>query len=431
MIDAPDRLFARTRAIALACLAAATATFAAGQAAPPTAGSGATPAGAGTPVVNVRELGALGDGTTNDTAALQRAIDTAAERGGVALVPAGTYRCGPLALKSNLTLQLEAGATLQAIPGDVVLYPIGAAPWEGHAAKAHLSVLHAENAQNIRITGKGTIDGSGQWWWDNYRTFTASRPRLVEFLKCRGITVSGVHLKDSPGWNLHPVFSEDIKVEGVTITAPESSHNTDGINPNGSRNVTISGCTIDVGDDCIAIKSGMDVPAEERRPTENVIVRDCLMKRGHGGVTIGSETCGDVRHVLVSNCVFEGTDNGVRLKSKRGRGGTDDDIVYENIEFKNVKTGVHMTLRYGEKGEVKFQAVDAGTPTMGGITMRNIRGTATERIGFIEGLPERPIKGVFFENVQLSSPKGLELINVTDVRYKDVKFDIQSGEKKP
>jgi polygalacturonase len=407
--------------LAVATLAAAGLAFAA-----PVAPPAANPA-----TVNVRDLGAKGDGTTDDTAALQRAIDTASDRRGVALVPAGTFRFSHLTLKSNLTLQLEAGATLQAISGNASLYPIGPAPWEGHAAKAHVSVLHATDAENIRIVGKGTIDGSGQWWWDNYKTFTASRPRLVEFLNCRNITLSGVSLKNSPGWNVHPVFSSDITIENVTITAPESSHNTDGINPNSARNVTIAGCTIDVGDDCIAIKSGMDVPPAERRPTENITVRDCLMKRGHGGVTIGSETCGDVRHVRVVNCVFEGTDNGVRLKSKRGRGGADDDIVYENITLKNVKTAVHMTLRYGEKGEVKPAPVDEGTPTMGGITMRNIRGTATERVGFIEGLPERPIAGVSFENVEIAAPKGLELINVTGVRYKDTTFNIQTPAKKP
>lgn len=389
------------------------------------AACGTLPAGSALrPRLDVHAFGARGDGLADDTAALQQALDAASAQNALLVLSPGVYRCGSLTLKSNLAFHLEAGATLQAISGDLDRYPVGAAPWEGPDALAYAAFLHAADAHDIAITGPGTIDGAGQWWWENYARSPVSRPRLVEFLNCRNITLDGLNLRNSPGWNIHPVFSSDITVNRVTITAPPDSHNTDGINPNGCRNVTITGCTIDVGDDCIAIKSGKDLPPDQRRPTENVLIARCTMRRGHGGVTIGSETCGGVRHVRVTDCLFDGTDNGVRLKSKRGRGGADDDILYDHIEMRNVKNVIHITLFYEGRGDGKPRPVDAGTPIMGNITLRNVRALNCDRVGLIEGLPERPISGVRLENVQIFAAAGLEMRDVTDIHCDNVTIHI-------
>jgi len=378
--------------------------------------------------IDVRSYGAKGDGGADDTAAVQKALDAAAESHGVAVVPAGTFRCGSLNLKSNTTLRLEAGATLQGITGDVALYPVIESTWFAPGSKVYSAVLQSVDAHDVKIVGEGTIDGSGEWWWKNYLKSEVGRPCLMQFLRCKNVTIEGVHLVNSPGWNIHPVFSSDIMIQGVNIKAPPESKNTDGIDPNSCQNVRIIGCTINVGDDCIAIKSGAGVPVEMRQPTENVVIKDCLMLRGHGGVTIGSETSGSVRNVRVSNCKFEGTDNGIRMKSRRGRGGVDEDIVCDGIEMKDVKSPIHMTLFYFAKGESKdFKPVDDGTPTMRNITLRNIRAVGAERIAFIEGLPERPITDLKLENVHISASSGPEITQLSNFQCTNVIFDVASA----
>ena len=218
-----------------------------------------------------------------------------------------------------------------------------------HHARALIS---GENLDNVAITGRGTIDGRGQMWWEMMRQLESSmkiiRPRLIRLVDCRNVLVEGVTLTNSPAWTLNPLACDNVSIRGLTVINPPDSPNTDGINPDSCRNVRISDCHIDVGDDCVTIKSGSeDQPRREYRACENIVVTNCTMMHGHGGVVIGSEMSGGVRNVAISNCTFVGTDRGIRIKSRRGRGGVVEDIRVSNIVMDRVLCPLAINLFYG------------------------------------------------------------------------------------
>jgi polygalacturonase len=217
-------------------------------------------------------------------------------------------------------------------------------------------------------------------------------------------------------------------VSGITILAPEHSPNTDGIDPSMCRRVAITGCTIDCGDDNIAIKASKKVKGREFA-CEDITVTDCTFKHGHG-MSIGSETVGGVRHVRVKNCTFENTDNGIRIKSDRGRGGRVQDIAYENLKMTSVRGAILFSCYY-PKVPLNDEAkpVTNTTPHYAGIIIRNLSGTSTQAAGIIAGLPESPIEGVTLENVSIKAEKtGLEIRNARRVKVKDSKIEPRSGE---
>ena len=193
------------------------------------------------------------------------------------------------------------------------------------------------------------MDGRGAAWWQRFRegTLCHPRPRLISFADCRNVLIEGVTLTRSPSWTINPVRCENVVIDKVTIVNPADSPNTDGINPDSCRNVRIANCHIDVGDDCIAIKSGTEAEAADRRaPCENIAITNCTMVHGHGGVVIGSEMAGGVRNVVIANCIFESTDRGIRLKSRRGRGGIVEDVRVTNVIMTGVLCPFTVNLYY-------------------------------------------------------------------------------------
>ena len=368
---------------------------------------------------NVRDHGASGDGVTLDTRAIQSAIEAAAKfGGGTIFVPAGKYVTGSIFLRDNLTLHLDAGATLLGSenPAD---YPLVTMRWEGVTKPTHAPLIAGEGLRNIAVTGRGTIDGRGEIWWRAHRakTLDAPRPRLISFANCTNVLIEGVTLTNSPAWTVNPVRCENVTVDKITISNPPDSPNTDGINPDSCRNVHIANCHIDVGDDCVTIKSGIEAEAPEfRAPCENITVTNCTMVHGHGGVVIGSEMSGGVRNVVISNCVFVGTDRGIRMKSRRGRGGYIEDVRVTNIVMTDVLCPFTMNLYYhiGKKGDLsiadkKAQPVGEGTPCfrrvhLSHITARNAKIAA----GFLYGLPEMPIEDVTLDDVAVSMDQNAE-----------------------
>jgi polygalacturonase len=362
---------------------------------------------------NVREHGALGDGETLDTPAIQAAVDACAKSGGgTVLVPAGTYHTGAIFFRDNITLLVDAGATLLGSenPTD---YPVIRSRWEGVERETYAPLITGSGLANIAVTGRGTIDGRGAFWWALHRAKSLAypRPRLIAFAECTNVLIAGVTLTRSPSWTVNPVRCENVTVDKVTITNPADSPNTDGINPDSCRNVHISNCHIDVGDDCIAIKSGIEAAGRENlSPCENVTITNCTMVHGHGGVVIGSEMSGSVRNVAISNCVFVGTDRGIRVKSRRGRGGVVEDIRVTNIVMRDVLCPFTMNLYYhiGVKGnsaiaDKRPAPVNAGTPSFRHIHFSHIsvRG-AQFAAAFLYGLPEMPIADVSFDDVSIS-----------------------------
>ena len=346
------------------------------------------------------------------TLALQEAIDRAADAGGGRVtITSGVHETGALRLRSRVELHLEAGAVLRFV-ADPALYPPVGARWEGAATTIHSPCIYARDASDIAITGRGEIDGGGAWWWDAFRTGSLSfpRPTLIGLHGCSRVEITGVTLRDSPAWTVHPLLCEDVRISGIRILNPADSPNTDGIDPESCRNVRISDCHIDVGDDCIAIKAGSE-KSLDRVPCENIAITNCTMVHGHGGVVIGSEMSGGVRGVVISNCVFQGTDRGIRIKSRRGRGGTVSDVRVSNIVMDGVMCPLVINPFYfcGPDGKAPIvsdrtaQPVDAGTPRFRGIHLAHITATnVTSCAAWVSGLPEAPIDDLTLDDLVVS-----------------------------
>ena len=364
-------------------------------------------------VFNVRDYGAVGDGRTLDTPAIQAAIDAChAQGGGTVFFPAGPYVTGSIFLRSHMTLHVGAGATLLGSE-DPTDYPLTHNRWEGAAQKTHTSLIAGFDLTHIAIVGRGTIDGRGAPWWQRHQAGTLDhpRPRLISFANCAHVLLEDITAINSPSWTIHPVRCDDVTVNNVTIVNPPDSPNTDGINPDSCRNVRIANCYVSAGDDCITIKSGIETEdSAKRAPCANITITNCTLARGHGGVVIGSEMSGGVRNVVISNCVFVGTDRGIRFKSRRGRGGVVEDVRVINIVMTDVLCPITMNLHYavGEWGNATIadkrpQPVNDGTPRFRHIHLSHI--TAREvkyAAAYVHGLAEMPVEDITLSDVSIS-----------------------------
>jgi len=370
--------------------------------------------------INITECGAVGDGRSLNTGAIAKAIEKCQNLGGgTVIVPAGVFLTGPLNLKSNITLFLDSGAKL-VFSDEKDKYDIINTFWEGKNCKAYSPQIFAENEENVSIIGKGIIDGQGRTWWEEHRNKSLNfpRPRMIGFQNCKNVSVEGVTLIDSPSWTINPIFCENIIIDKVKIYNPGDSPNTDGIDPDSCKNVHVSNCHIDVGDDCIAVKAGTESRFPSR-PCENITITNCTMVHGHGGVVIGSEMSGNVRNVTVSNCVFQGTDRGIRLKTRRGRGGIIEDIWANNIIIEDTVCPFVINMFYScgiSHENVELIAsenvcpVNEGTPVIKGVHFSNIAAKGVNSAaGFIYGLPEMPIKNITFHNIDIKVAEDAKL----------------------
>ncbi|WP_163538536.1 glycoside hydrolase family 28 protein [Gracilibacillus sp. YIM 98692] len=393
----------------------------------------------------ITEYGAVGDGKVMNTNFIQKAIDSCAESGGgTVYVPTGAFLTGPISLKSHITLYLEAGATLR-FTDDFEKYPVVKTRWSGYVCHGFMPLIFAENVSNTAIKGDGVIDGNGEAWWninrrlrrkETYisqkteeiahanRDFTEPadtnlvewpsqflRPPLVQFYQAKHIEISGVTVKNSPFWNTHLVFCDDVSIHRVKFQNPSDTPNGDGLDLDSCQNVRLSDCHFDVGDDCVVLKSGINADGRHYGvPTKNVTVTNCTMHHGHGGVVFGSENSGGIENVTVSNCVFEGTDRGIRIKTNRERGSYIRNILVNNILMEDVlcPIAINSFYRHGvsksnqELLDAAKIPVSEKTPVVeqiriSHITAKNCRAAA----GFIYGLPEMPVKEVSLEHVTL------------------------------
>ncbi|MGA2672506.1 MAG: glycoside hydrolase family 28 protein [Terracidiphilus sp.] len=362
-----------------------------------------------------RNYGAKGDGVGKDNAAIQAAIDACERRGGgtVRLV-AGTYLSAPIVLKSNITLQLDKGATL-----------LGSSDHADYPAKTEFrepglqSLVSATDAANVSITGEGVIDGAGESWWQMARAIKNAgvmgsdhpRPRLVVFDHCKHVLVEGVTIQNSPMWQLVPYYSDDVNLRNIKVLAPAHSPNTDAIDPFSSSNVRIDHVVADVGDDNIAIKSGAIGSAGPDAPSRDITITDCIFLHGHG-LSIGSEIAGGARNVRAERIRFEGTDNGIRVKANRDRGNDVGSLLFRDIEMKDVKNALIISEYYPKvlppDGELA-QPVTRLTPHFHDITIENVTATGSISAGAIVGLPEAPIPGVVLRNVKIAAQHGLTI----------------------
>jgi polygalacturonase len=355
-----------------------------------------------------------------DTQRLQAAIDAKARSGGGTVrIAAGRYVTGALTLRSDITLELEAGAVVLGSE-DPADYPLVETRWEGRHQITHAPLIGGSGLRNVAVTGRGTIDGQGAGWWRRHRENANAnpRPRLISIAESSNVLIEGITAVNSPAWTINPVRCTNVTVTKVTIRNPADSPNTDGINPDSCRYVHISDCHIDVGDDCITLKSGIETEAADKRgPCENITITNCTMVHGHGGVVLGSEMSGDVRNVVISNCVFTETECGIRIKTRRGRGGVIEDVRATNIVMREVLLPFTVNLFYNayRKGDPvvadkRPRPIDAGTPRVRRIRFGEITAEdAQYAAAFLYGLPEMPIEDVSFRDVRITmSPNARE-----------------------
>ena len=421
--------------------------------------------------VNLKDFGAVGDGITLNTEAFAKAIDALSKQGGGKLVvPQGVWYTGPIVLKNHINLHLNAGAVIL-FAADETLYPLIDTSFEGLDTRRCQSPLSANGATDIAITGKGVIDGNGQYWrpvkkgkvteshwkellaipgsqemkpgywvpsagyakgeqganmnvpnaktdaeWNAIKRFV--RPVMVSLVKCKNIHLKGVIFQNSPAWNLHPLMCENVIIEDVLVRNPSYAQNGDALDLESCKNALIINSRFDAGDDGICIKSGKDADGRRRGiPCENVVVKGCTVFAGHG---------------------FLGTDVGLRFKSTRGRGGIVENIYIKNISMTDIKTdAITFNMYYGGKSVAEMLAdgdnpdnvtkmpVTEETPIFRNIDIKNIVCNGAGRAMEFNGLPEMPIDGISLKDITILAKKDAVFTNCQNIKKKNVIITIQ------
>jgi len=402
-------------------------------------------------MINICDFGAVGDGTTNNTEAFSKAIEKCSkDNDGKVIVPSGKYLTGPIYLKSNINLHLEKDALIL-FSDNFNDYPPVKSRWEGVECFGYSPCVYGENLENISITGPGIIDGQGSAWWKEFKKRKQGdkepsssrdkefaklnsgidlsdcgggginsfffRPPLIQFNNCSNVLLDGFTTRNSPFWNTHLLYCKNVIIKNTTFQNPDDGCNGDGLDIDSCNGVQIFDCNFDVNDDCLCFKSGIGKDGMRvNKPCENVAVKNCKMLRGHGSVVMGSETAGGIRNIEISDCVFNGTDRGIRIKSRRGRAGGVENLTLNNITMNGVGCPIVMNLYY-ECG-AKPQEIEAlsdrnprpiteTTPYIRNIKITNITANNAQTAAAIFlGLPERPIENVLFENVKITMAKN-------------------------
>ncbi|HVS96828.1 MAG TPA: glycosyl hydrolase family 28 protein [Puia sp.] len=379
---------------------------------------------------NVVKYGARPDGRAPCTQAIQRTIDACSKAGGgTVYFPAGRYLTGPLFLRSHLIIRIGAGAVVL-FRSEIRGTPSINGSWEGLDRKVYASLFTGFDLEDITITGRGVLDGQGKVWWDAAiqtmemrRKFHLTerepenppgsllqwgRPKMIDLYRCRNVEVSGVTITNSPSWTIHPIYCRDVAIHDVRIIQPYDSPNTDGIDPESCSDVRITGCYIDCGDDCVAIKSGYNASGRAKGiPCQNVVISNCTFAHGRSAVGIGSEMSGGVRNVSVTGCIFHGTLRGLRVKTGRGRGGVVEGLIADDIIMDSVSEGISIDMYY-DGHDTATRPVTVETPFFRNIRYFNIIGHHLKQAIEIHGLPEAPVDGITLENIFIDAAEGAD-----------------------
>jgi polygalacturonase len=369
----------------------------------------------------ITRFGAVAGRTTDQWTAFRAAIDACAKAGGGrVVVPAGRFVTGPLVLRSNVNLHLEDGATIAFSQDPTPYFPPVLTRYEGVELMGCSPFIYALDARRVAVTGAGTLDGQADadhWWSWRARSVGANgsrarlfemaarglpveqrifgpdaqlRPNFVQFYRCRDVLIEGVTIVNSPMWELHPVLCENVTVRGVTIRS--HGPNNDGCDPESCRDVLIERCTFDTGDDCIALKSGRN--ADGRRlhaPVENVVIRDCEMRDGHGGVVVGSEISGGARNIFAERCRMDSPrlDRMLRFKNNAERGGVIERVAVRRIEVGQVAEAVVAADFYYEEGDT-----GAFTPVLRDVEVREVTSRKSRYALLLKGYARSPISDI-------------------------------------
>lgn len=388
--------------------------------------------------VSIADFGAVSGGREKNTAAFARAIaEVSAQGGGRVVVPAGRWLTGPIHLRSNIELHLTAGA--EVVFSDVFedYLPVVLTRDGGVECYNYSPLIYARGCENIAITGPGRLDGNAQAWWPWAKKATrqhfdqaaqgvpteqrqlgtreaAVRPSFVCFVECKNILLEGFTIGSGPNWTIHPIYSENIIVRRVHVLT--DGPNNDGIDPDSCRNVLIEHCVFDTGDDCVVLKSGYNEDGRRiNRPTENVVMRHCTNRRGHGGLVIGSEMSGSVRNVYMHDCDFVGTDRVLRIKSRPDRGGVVENVWVENVTARDLKYEVAiLNMDYSAD---RNAIAKVAPPVFRNISVRKVAASGAPVAVRITGLPDSPIQNVSFSDCAFVSERGLVASNARNLHF--------------
>ena len=397
---------------------------------------------------DIRDHGAVEGGEVKNTAAIAAAIDVcAAAGGGRVLIPAGRWLTGPIHLRSDIELHLAEGAVLVFSDGFEDYLPPVLVRVGGIELYNYSPLIYARGCSNLAITGSGRLDGNAAAWWDWKKGETSKgfemgaagvpveqrvfgtreariRPSFVSFVGCDRILLEGFTIGSGPNWTIHPVYCDEIIIRRVHVLT--DGPNNDGIDPDSCRHMLIEHCVFDTGDDCVVLKSGYNEDGwRVNRPTENVVMRWCTSKRGHGGLVIGSEMSGDVRNVYMHDCYFEGTDRAVRIKSKRGRGGIVENVLAENLRVKDLEHEVViLNMDYGSDRQ---PLSNERAPLFRNVTVRNVVGEGAKAAVRIAGLPDSLIQNIRFENFDVAADSGVIAKNAQGLVFENVSVRPKEG----
>ena len=435
----------------------------------------------------LEEFSGKADGVWDNSAAFASALAHIAEAGGGTLsVSSGTWLTGPIELCDNCTLELAEGACIKFV-ADFTRYKPVWTRWEGVDCYAMQPCIQARNRTNVVITGQGTIDGGGDPWWDYRNAIKAQTdrgpqtelekmfaglnpdylkqpgggggrgsqflaPPTIQLYRCEDCRIEGITVVDSPFWTIHPVYCSRLEIRNVTVRNPYEAPNTDGLDIDSCRDVIVEDCFFDVGDDAIALKSGSGADGiRVGVPTRNVSIARCTVQRAHGGIVVGSETAAGIYHVSGTDCTFIDTDRGIRIKTRRGRGGHVEDLTFTGIRMENTlcPIAINMYYRCGvspDEGDTPFSlhAIEIGeaTPKIRRVTVRNLHATGSRAsAGFFVGLPESPITDLhlvgchidtrthepvptedseMYDGLPLAAGRGMRFRHCSGVRLEDV-----------
>lgn len=352
-------------------------------------------------VFSVHDFGAQGDGENLDTQAIQDAFDKCGKAGGgTVVIPKGTYLCGSVFMKSRTTLLLEEGATLKGSE-EKNNYPVIDSRFMGTEQKCHASLINAIDVNDITITGKGVVAGSGI---GGPRSPTG--PRVIEFIRCRNILIENIKVTNKGRWTIHLLYCTNAEARGLDVRSVGPM--ADGIDPDSCTNVFITDCIFETGDDCIAIKSGKGQQAVDIGiPCQNITVTNCTMLGGHACVALGSEISGGIRNILVKDCVFKNMHRGFDVKTRKGRGGYVENVTVENIKTYGIPNAILMRVNYpGNKGNLIEGP--AGISTFRNMTFKNFE-IFDGGMGGVRGSEDNLIQDLTFINIKSHGKRDFKI----------------------